>query len=98
MRAEGWYRDPFHIHTDRWFSDGRPTDLVRDNGAESRDAPPPETVTSSLTESPQTPAVDGSDLLRADDATAGRRFSKREAIGRAAETFLIKAAIDPDKR
>jgi hypothetical protein len=28
--AEGWYRDPYGIHQDRWFSAGTPTSLVRD--------------------------------------------------------------------
>ena len=42
MRAEGWYHDPYGIHDDRWISDGHPTNLVRDKGVESRDAPPPE--------------------------------------------------------
>jgi hypothetical protein len=38
--AEGWYRDPFAIHEDRWMSQGRPTKLVRDGGVESYDPPP----------------------------------------------------------
>jgi hypothetical protein len=41
MRAQGWYRDPYRRHGERWISDGRPTSLVRDHGAESFDAPPP---------------------------------------------------------
>jgi hypothetical protein len=40
MRAEGWHRDPFALHENRWFSEGRPTRLVRDQGAESYDEPP----------------------------------------------------------
>jgi hypothetical protein len=28
VEAEGWYRDPYELHTDRWFSAGRPTALV----------------------------------------------------------------------
>lgn len=39
-RAEGWYRDPFAIHEDRWMSQGQPTKLVRDGGTESYDDPP----------------------------------------------------------
>ena len=39
-QAEGWYRDPFAIHEDRWMSQGRPTKLVRDGGAEAYDPPP----------------------------------------------------------
>ena len=38
--AEGWYRDPFAIHEDRWMSQGRPTKLVRDGATESYDPPP----------------------------------------------------------
>jgi hypothetical protein len=41
-KAQGWYSDPFQQHGARWFSDGRPTALVRDDGVESQD-PPPET-------------------------------------------------------
>jgi len=40
--AQGWYSDPYGHHKARWFSDGRPTALVRDDGVESTD-PPPET-------------------------------------------------------
>jgi hypothetical protein len=64
--AEGWYRDPYGAHEDRWFSDGHPTSLVRDAGAESRDEPPggepprpPEPVPEE--------AGDASDTKRADD-------------------------------
>ena len=38
--AQGWYCDPHLQHKARWFSDGNPTALVRDDGVESRDAPP----------------------------------------------------------
>jgi len=37
VRPQGWYRDPFGKHDERWFSDGRPTSLVRDQGSESDD-------------------------------------------------------------
>jgi hypothetical protein len=40
MRAQGWYPDPYDTHDDRWFSDGKPTNLVRDHGTESYDEPP----------------------------------------------------------
>jgi hypothetical protein len=40
MVAEGWYRDPYGLHGDRWFSDAHPTSLVRDDGIESTDDPP----------------------------------------------------------
>jgi hypothetical protein len=38
--AEGWCRDPYLAHEDRWYSDGQPTKLVRDGGVESYDPPP----------------------------------------------------------
>jgi hypothetical protein len=66
-KAEGWYRDPYALHEDRWFSRGTPTKLVRDDGRESYDEPPdsplPETELV-----PAEPAAQGdpSDLLRAD--------------------------------
>jgi hypothetical protein len=41
MTAQGWHRDPYGRHDDRWFSGGEPTRLVRDQGAESYDEPPP---------------------------------------------------------
>lgn len=40
-RAQGWYRDPFGNHQDRYFSVGTPTELVRDQTVESYDPPPP---------------------------------------------------------
>jgi hypothetical protein len=44
-KAHGWYRDPFGIHEDRYFTEGFPTKLVRDLGVESYDLPPDEPVT-----------------------------------------------------
>ena len=72
MRAEGWYQDPFHLHTDRWFSDGQPTSLVRDGKVESRDEPPSATFAGPLVESVEVPLADGLDLRRSDEAAAGR--------------------------
>jgi hypothetical protein len=40
MAEEGWYSDPFGVHQHRWFSDGSPTALVRDEGRTSTDQPP----------------------------------------------------------
>jgi hypothetical protein len=42
-RPQGWFTDPFGQHKARWFSDGNPTALVRDDGVESHD-PPPDTA------------------------------------------------------
>jgi hypothetical protein len=41
-RAEGWYTDPYGRHEARWMCGGTPTELVRDRGVESYDAPPDE--------------------------------------------------------
>ena len=68
MHAEGWYRDPYGLHGDRWFSDGRPTSLVRDQGIESRDEPPPQEAQLPLVPATEIAASDGRDLLRADEA------------------------------
>ena len=38
---QGWAEDPFRLHEQRYFSAGRPTKLVRDDGVESYDEPPP---------------------------------------------------------
>jgi hypothetical protein len=37
---QGWFVDPFGIHQHRWFSEGRPTALVRDDRTEGQDPPP----------------------------------------------------------
>jgi len=39
MAEEGWYSDPYLVHDQRWFSDGTPTILVRDQGTTSKDPP-----------------------------------------------------------
>lgn len=40
MRAQGWYKDPYGLHGERWFSNGSPTRIVCDAGLESEDPPP----------------------------------------------------------
>lgn len=70
MRAEGWYRDPFELHTDRWFSDGHPTALVRDGAEESDDPPPADEYPGPLIEAVGEAPSGGSDLVRADDASS----------------------------
>jgi len=63
---EGWCTDPYNRHEARWMSVGKPTDLVRDGWAESRDpvAGEPFTVPPvPLTEETQMP----SGFQRADD-------------------------------
>jgi hypothetical protein len=84
VRAEGWYRDPFDVHADRWFSDGRPTALVRDGADEANDPPPVAEYTGPLTDSVVDVPTDGSDLARADDPST-IPFKRSDGI---------KAAID----
>ena len=89
MDAEGWYRDPYGLHSDRWFSVGRPTALVRDAGVESQDEPPPGEIPGPLVEIQAELATDGSDLKRADAATSGDRMS---ADGNGIRAVLDKSA------
>jgi hypothetical protein len=69
--AQGWYRDPFAVHEDRYFSAGRPTKLVRDGGAEAYDEPPVESYAAEdlvPVDSELDDGFAGSDMRRADDA------------------------------
>jgi hypothetical protein len=87
VNAEGWYRDPYQIHTDRWFSAGRPTSLVRDGGVESHDPPPSPLPPGELVESASADMERDDDLRRADDQGAGEAYdSGQAAIDHAAET------------
>jgi len=73
-RAQGWYRDPFGRHEDRYFSVGTPTKLVRDHAVESYD-PPPADQPMPLALAPVAWAADprrrDHDLRRADDLQRG---------------------------
>ena len=71
MKAQGWYRDPYGVHQDRYFSDGEPTKLVRDDEDESYDPPPPGQPEGELIEVVPVPPVGAEGLLRADDLAAG---------------------------
>jgi hypothetical protein len=70
LGAIGWYRDPYGVHEDRYFSQGFPTKLVRDSGVESYDPPPGRRLPTELIPVPvAAPRVGhGVDLRRADDA------------------------------
>jgi hypothetical protein len=79
--AQGWYIDPYEVHQDRYFSDGRPTELVRDDGAESYDSPPddrPFPDADSLVEAPARggQATDASDTRRADDVDRALPYTR----------------------
>ncbi len=67
VKAQGWYSDPFRRHKARWFSDGHPTALVRDEGVESTDPPPSTEYFGHLEPAPE---AEG-DLLHAHGGTAG---------------------------
>jgi hypothetical protein len=67
VHAEGWYRDPWLVHEDRWFSAGQPTKLVRDGGVEDYDPPPDGPPKAELVEARHAEPTDGSDFRRADD-------------------------------
>jgi len=60
MSEEGWYTDPYRLHEHRWFSDGSPTALVRDEGTTSKDSPPnsPYVEEPKVVEPPPTRAAD----------------------------------------
>jgi len=68
VEAEGWYVDPFARHEARWFSEGTPTDLVRDGRSESHD-PPDAGFTGPVETLPEAGDGSGEDLLRADEPT-----------------------------
>ena len=44
---EGWYADPLGRHEERWISEGKPTDRVRDGGVEGREGAADEILTTS---------------------------------------------------
>jgi hypothetical protein len=52
VQPQGWCRDPYGNHDERWFSGGQPTNLVRDQGTESYDEPPQERLLPSPHSSP----------------------------------------------
>ena len=82
-QAQGWYRDPYELHEDRYLSAGVPTKLVRDGGKESYDPPPdaPLPPGALIPVEPQdTDVTDGADLHRADEASQDPPYSARRAI------------------
>jgi hypothetical protein len=90
VKAQGWYRDPYGVHEDRYFSDGQPTKLVRDGGAECYDPPPPRPPDMELVEVTQGPSIDGSDLRRADEPSAGPvAYDKKAAFWAALDSVAV---------
>jgi hypothetical protein len=76
---EGWYRDPYLVHEDRWFSAGQPTQLVRDGGVEAYDPPPAGPPKAELVEVQHSEPSYGEDLRRADDPSAGAVYDPKAA-------------------
>jgi hypothetical protein len=74
VEAQGWYRDPYLVHEDRYFSAGQPTKLVRDGGIEAYDPPPAGPPKTELVEAGHTQASSEGDLRRADDPSAGAAY------------------------
>jgi hypothetical protein len=83
VAAEGWYRDPYGIHEDRWFSAGTPTSLVRDHGAEGHDDPPGYAPPGPPVAIPEAGEFPEDDLRRADEAEAGEPYDPQAAATRA---------------
>ena len=90
--AQGWYRDPYGLHEDRYFSVGAATKLVRDGDTESYDEPPDQP----LPDAPLVPAPSpeddedhGLDLRRADEASSEDPYSAEVAKQRAFDVFDI---------
>ncbi|GAA1309707.1 hypothetical protein Psi02_27150 [Planotetraspora silvatica] len=95
MKPQGWYRDPYGIHEDRYFSDGRPTKLVRDGAAEVFDEPPPGLPPGPLVEVTSSEPGYGGDLRRADDFAAGPAvFDKRKAVMDALESVCVYGPVN----
>ena len=87
--SDGWYLDPFRHHHDRYFTDGRPTDLVRDGQRESFDPPPELLLSSPLVPVPVSHrARSPRDLRRADDNEAQAAFDPRAASDRATSAMV----------
>jgi len=101
LHEEGWYRDPYELHEDRWFSDGQPTKLVRDDGQESYDEPPdrPVPVTDLVRVPEDDEATSGSDLRRADEASNEPPYSAQAASRAAFDAFDERGfALPPRQR
>jgi hypothetical protein len=89
VKAQGWYRDPYGVHEDRYFSDGQATKLVRDGGSEGYDPPPPGPPEAELVEIPESQSSDGTDLRRADDPKAGSAYDGKAAAWSAIDSALV---------
>jgi hypothetical protein len=94
MQAQGWYRDPYLVHDDRYFSAGQPTKLVRDGGIEQYDPPPAGPPKAELVEVRQSEPTNGSDLRRADDPSAGAVYDPKGAFWAAVDSAAIFGPVN----
>jgi hypothetical protein len=104
MQLQGWYTDPTGRHEARYFSDGRPTELVRDRAAESSD---PIAPGEPLVSAPQPVEVCGDDQQLPQQVFEGESFESqwggsegygRATDGRAGENWMdriIVAVVTP---
>ena len=90
MKAQGWYRDPYCVHEDRYFSDGQPTKLVRDGSVECYDPPPVGEPKMALVEVRENQPADINEFRRADDDSAGPAvYNKNAAYWSAMDSVAI---------
>jgi len=93
MQAQGWYRDPYLVHEDRYFSAGRPTKLVRDNRIEQYDPPPAGPPKTDLVDVRPVQQTYGGDLRRADDPSAGAAYDPKAAFWAAVDSVAIYGPV-----
>jgi hypothetical protein len=94
VKAQGWYRDPYCVYEDRYFSDGQPTKLVRDGSVECYDPPPSGQPNTELVEVRQSEHGDSNDLRRADDRSAGPAvYDKKSAFWAVVDTIAVSWPI-----
>jgi len=88
--AVGWFRDPYARHEDRYFSEGRPTKLVRDGRRESYDPPPdlPLPGPPEPSRARPAPSPTAGDLRRADDAQREAVYDSRRACETATSSMV----------
>jgi hypothetical protein len=89
-QAQGWYRDPYALHEDRYMSEGTPTKLVRDDGSESYDPPPDRPLPDGelvTVEPPANEELHGADLRRADDSCGDAPYDPAVAMEAAFVAF-----------
>ena len=92
----GWFRDPYHEHEFRYFSEGNPTKLVRDAGLESFDPPPDIPMSESPVPAPfgANPWAGPADMRRADDAERQAPYDRRAACQKATSAIVRFGSSD----